>query len=171
MGSSAEQVKVLINSAQGEDILKLAVKNKSLDENWWLTARANLLLSRTPVSLGMRESAETLDDLSRFVFDLGQGDIILTGPMAVKNRDAPGVKLEMKSRLVALRREVLRQNPVYHNAWRTLGAWLENFSTAKPEELDQQWEEFLKERSAANELRKEIEAALSSGLSKKEGQQ
>jgi hypothetical protein len=48
---------------------------------------------------------------------------------------------------------------------------LENFSTATPEELDQQWAEFLKERSAANELRKEIEAALSGGLSKKEGQQ
>jgi hypothetical protein len=171
MGSSAEQIKVLINSAQGEDILKLVVKNKSLDENWWLTARANLLLNRTPVSLGMRESAETLDDLSRFVFDLGQGDVILNGPMAVKNRDTPGVKLEMKARLVALRREVLRQNPVYHNAWRTLGAWLENFSTAQPDELDQQWEEFLKERGAANELRKEIEAALSSALSKKEGQQ
>ena len=171
MGSSAEQIKVLINSAQGEDILKLVVKNKSLDENWWLTARANLLLNRTPVSLGMRESAETLDDLSRFVFDLGQGDVILTGPMAVKNRDTPGVKLEMNARLVALRREVLRQNPVYHNTWRTLGAWLENFSTAQPDELDQQWEEFLKERGAANELRKEIEAALSSALSKKEGQQ
>ncbi len=171
IGTSAEQTKILINSAQGEDILKLVVKHKSLDESWWLTARANLLLNRAPVSLGMRESAETLDDLSRFVFDLGQGDVILTGPMAVKNRDAQGVQLEMKSRLVALRRELLRQNPVYHNAWRTLGTWLENFSTAKPEELDQQWEEFLKERRVANELRKEIETALSADLSKKEGQQ
>jgi hypothetical protein len=169
--SSSEQIKILINSAQGEDILKLVVKNKLLDENWWLTARANLLLNRAPVSLGMRESAESLDDLSRFVFDLGQGDVILTGPMAVKNRDAKGVQLEMKSRLIALRREVLRQNPVYHNAWRTLGAWLEDFSTATPEELDQQWTEFLKERSAAHELRKEIEAALSHALPKKEGQQ
>ena len=171
IGSSAEQTKILINSAQGEDILKLVIKNKSLDENWWLIARANLLLNRTPVSLGMRESAETLDDLSRFVFDLGQGDIILTGPMAVKNRETPGVQLEMKSRLVALRREVLRQNPVYHNAWRTLGTWLENFSKATPEELDQQWDEFLKERGAANELRREIETALAAGLSQKEGQQ
>ena len=171
IGTSAEQTKILINSAQGEDILKLVVKNKSLDENWWLTARANLLLNRAPVSLGMRESVETLDDLSRFVFDLGQGDVILTGPMAVKNRDAQGVQLEMKSRLVALRRELLRLNPVYHNAWRALGTWLENFSTATPEELDRQWEEFLKERNAANELRKEIETALSAGLSKKEGQQ
>jgi len=171
IGTSAEQTKILINSAQGEDILKLVVKNKSLDENWWLTARGNLLLNRTPVSLGMRESAESLDDLSRFVFDLGQGDVILTGPMAVRNRDVKGVQLGMKSRLVALRREVLRQNPVYHNAWRTLGTWLENFSTATPEELDQQWNEFLKERRAADELRKEIDGALSQGLSKKEGQQ
>ncbi len=171
IGSSADQAKILINSAQGEDILKLVVKSKLLDENWWLTARANLLLNRAPVSLGMRESAETLDDLSRFVFDLGQGDVVLPGPMAVKNREAKGVQLEMKSRLVALRRELLRQNPVYHNAWRTLGTWLENFSTATPEELDQQWDEFLKERRAANELRNEIEAALSEGLSKKEGQQ
>ena len=171
IGSNAEQIKILINSAQGENILKLVIKNKSLDENWWLAARANLLLNRAPASLGMRESAESLDDLSRFVFDLGQGDIILTGPAAVKNRDVKGVQIEMKSRLVALRREVLRQNPVYHNAWRILGTWLENFSTASPEELDQQWAEFLKERTAANELRKEIEGALADSLSKKEGQQ
>lgn len=171
IGSSVEQTKILINAAQGEDILKLVIKNKSLDENWWLVARTNLLLNRVPVSLGMRESAETLDDLSRFVFDLGQGDVILTGPTAVKNRDVKGVQLEMKSRLVALRRELLRQNPVYHNAWKAFGTWLENFSTASPEDLDQQWKDFLKERSMANELRKEIETVLTPDSSKKEGQQ
>jgi len=170
IGSNNEQTKILINSAQGEDILKIVLKNKTLDENWWLTARANLLLNRVPASLGMCESAESLDDLSRFVFDLGQGDVILTGPMAVKNRDVKGVQIEMKSRLIALRRELLRQNPVYHNAWRTLGTWLENFPTASPEELNELWDDFLKERNAANELRKEIESALSDGLHKKEGQ-
>lgn len=171
IGSSVELTKILINSAQGEDILKSVIKNKSLDENGWLVARTHLLLNRASVSLGMRESAELLDDLSRFVFDLGQGDVVLTGPEAVKNREVKGIQLEMKSRLVALRRELLRQNPVYHNAWRTLGSWLENFSTATPESLDQQWDEFLKEKSLANDLRKEIEGALSSVSTQKEGQQ
>ena len=171
IGSSAEQTKILIQSAQGEDILKLVLKNKTLDENWWLAARANLLLNRAPVSLGMRESAEALDDLSRFVFDLGQGDVVLTGPMAVKNREVKGVQVEMKSRLVALRRELLRQNPVYHNAWRTLGSWMENFLIASPEELNELWNDFLKERNMANELRKEIESTLAGDSLKKEGQQ
>jgi hypothetical protein len=161
IGSNAEQTKVLISAAQGEDFSKLVMKNKPLDENWWLVARANLLLNRIPASLSMKESSESLDDLSRFVLDLGKGDRVLTGPQVVKNRQAKGVQMEIKSRIVALRRELLRQNPVYHNAWRTLGTWLENFSTASPEELDEQWNEFLKERTTANELRKEIEGVIS----------
>lgn len=160
IGSGPEQIKILINSAQGQDILKLVRKSKPLDETWWMAARANLLLTRTPVSLGMHESAEALDDLARFIFDLGQGDVVLTGPEAVKNREVKGVQKEMQLRLVALRRELLRQNPVYHNAWRTLGTWLENFPTASPEQLDQQWKDFLSERASANDLRQEIERLL-----------
>ena len=68
----------------------------------------------------------------------------------------------MQGRLAGLRREILRQNPVYHNAWRTFGTWLEKFPTAKPEELAALWAQYQQERQAAEELRREIDAALAS---------
>lgn len=160
-GSSALQGKMLIAVAQGADLNQCLPKEKPLTEASWQMSRANLLLTRNPVSLGMRESAEALDDMARFVFDLGQGDLILTGPQAVENRERVGIQKGMAARLASLRLEILRQNPVYHNAWRAFGAWLENFPQAKPEALNQLWEDFLRERLAAEALRREVEAALS----------
>jgi hypothetical protein len=160
LGAPLEQSKALIASARGESVLKLlATVAKSPDE-WWLVHRADLLLSRAPVSLGLHESAESLDDISRFVFDLGHGDELIAGQELPKYRGLPAVKASMQARLGGLRREILRQNPVYHNAWRTFGAWLERFPDAKPEELAALWAEYQTERKQADELRREVEAAM-----------
>lgn len=160
VGHSAEQVRVLIAAAQGQDTRKVLATLAKSEEDWWLAARANLLLGRSPVSLGLRESAESLDEATRFVFDLGAGDVVLTGPQAARHREAAGVRQGMEVRLLSLRREILRQNPVYHNAWRTLGAWLERFPKATPEELDLIWVEFEKEVKEATAMRREIEGVL-----------
>jgi hypothetical protein len=160
VGGAAEQARVLIASAQGKDTRKVLATLAKSDEAWWLAARANLLLTRSPVSLGMRESAESLEELTRFVFDLGAGDVVLTGPQVVRHRDAAGVRQGMEARLLALRREILRQNPVYHNAWRTLGAWLERFPKSSPAELDLLWAEFEKDVREAEVMRKEIQGVL-----------
>ena len=57
LGVPADKAKSLIASAHGQSVLKrLAAVTKSPDE-WWLLHRAELLLSREPVSLGLRESA------------------------------------------------------------------------------------------------------------------
>ncbi|NBV78257.1 MAG: hypothetical protein EBR62_00110 [Verrucomicrobia bacterium] len=160
VGLSGEQTRVLIAAAQGRDTRKVLAGLAKSEEDWWLVARANLLLTRSPVSLGMRESAEALAEATRFVFDLGAGDVVLTGPQAVRQRDAAGVQKAMEARLLALRREILRQNPVYHNAWRTLGAWLERFPKSSPEELDAIWADFQKEWGEAEALRKEIQGVL-----------
>lgn len=160
LGAATEQTRVLIASAQGYEVRKTVAALAKTEETWWLTARANLLLARNPVSLGLRESAEALEDITRFIFDLGQGDVVLTGPQAVRQRDAAGVKLGMEARLNNLRREILRQNPVYHNAWRTLGAWLERFPQADPAELDRLWADFEKEVREATTLRQEIQGVL-----------
>ncbi len=160
VGISAEQTRVLIAAAQGRDTRKILATLAKSEEEWWLAARANLLQTRSPVSLGMRESAEALDDAARFVFDLGTGDVVLTGPQVVRQREAAGVRQGMESRLLVLRREILRQNPVYHNAWRTLGAWLERFPKSSPEELDAIWADFQKEVREAEVMRKEIQGVL-----------
>jgi hypothetical protein len=101
-----------------------------------------------------------LEDAARFVFDLGAGDVVLTGPQVARQRDATGVRQGMAARLLTLRREILRQNPVYHNAWRTLGTWLERFPKSAPEELDVLWADFQKEVREAEAMRKEIQAVL-----------
>ena len=164
LGLPAEQAKVLIASAHGEPVLKLlATLSKSPDE-WWLVHRAELLLSRVPVSLGLLESAESLDDISRFVFDVGRGDELISGNDLPKHRDLPAVQAVIKARLAGLRREILRQNPVFHNSWRTFGAWLERFPEAKPEELAALWAEYQQERKLADELRREVEAAMNLGV-------
>jgi hypothetical protein len=160
LGVPADQAKSLIASAHGQPVLKrLAAVTKSPDE-WWLLHRAELLLSREPVSLGLRESAESLDDITRFVFDLGAGDQLVSGADLPKHRALPAVKLSIEARLKGLRRELLRQNPVFHNAWRTFGTWLEAFEQGKPEDLAKLWSQYQEERRLADGLRREVEAAM-----------
>ena len=129
-------------------------------EAWWIARRADLLVSRNSVSHGIRESAEALDDITRFIFDLGSGDVVLTGGEAARHRDLAAISRGVTGRQSALRREIIRQNPVYHNAWRAFGAWLERFNGGTIEELDLLWADYLKERQLAEALRREIEAAL-----------
>lgn len=162
LGATSEQARVLVSLAHGTDFNQCLPKSKPLNEGGWQMARANLLLTRNPVSLGLRESAEALDDIARFVFDLGEGEVILTSDTVVAQRETVGIKQNLEARLVALRREILRQNPVYHNAWRAFGTWLENFPSAKPEALNKLWDDFLKERAAADALRREVESVLAS---------
>ncbi len=160
LGSPSEQAKALIGSAHGDSVVALLNSVAKSADEWWLVHRAELLLSRAPVSLGLRESAESLDDIARFVFDLGGGDQLISGGDLPKHRELAAVKASMQARLAGLRREILRQNPVYHNAWRTFGAWLERFPEAKSEELAALWAEYQQERRQADELRREVESAL-----------
>jgi len=164
LGSPAEQAKALIASAHGDSVVALLTSVAKAPDEWWLVHRAELLLSRAPVSLGLRESAESLDDISRFVFDLGGGDQLISGGELPKHRELAAVKASMQARLAGLRREILRQNPVYHNSWRTFGAWLERFPEAKPEELAVLWAEYQQERRQADELRREVESALNDAV-------
>ena len=164
-GPPQAQAKILIASAHGDSVEKrLAAAGSPAD--WWLVQRAELLLSRTPASLGMRESADTLDDMARFVFDVGAGDELIPGADMVKHRKLAAVRLSLAARLVTLRRELLRQNPVYHNAVRSFGAWLEAFPAASPEELGRLWAQYAEERRQAEELRREIETLLEAPLPK-----
>lgn len=160
-GSPSEsQQKILIASAQGEPVLKIIQTLAKSPEAWWIARRADLLVSRNSVSHGIRESAEALDDITRFVFDLGSGDVVLTGGEAARHRDLAAIRRGVSGRQLALRREIIRQNPVYHNAWRSFGAWLERFDGGTLEELDLLWGDYLKERQLAEALRREIEVAL-----------
>lgn len=161
LGSASAAAQTLIASAHGTPVLaKLVTLGPSPDE-WWLVRRAELLLSRSPVSLGVRESAESLDDIARFVFDLGAGEQLVSGAELPRHRDLPAIKASAQARLSSLRRELLRQNPIYHNAWRAYGSWLENLALGKPDVLAGLWAQYLEERRLADELGAQVESALS----------
>ena len=66
----------------------------------------------------------------------------------------------MAERLLRLRRGILRQNPVAHNAWRSLGAWLEAYPESSEADLDRLWQVYLDERASAARLADEVERAL-----------
>ncbi|MGA0133582.1 MAG: hypothetical protein ACO3ND_04410 [Opitutales bacterium] len=158
--TSTESAAVAIDFARGRSLaVLLAARNRS-PESWWPMTRAGLVLSRPPVSLGMRESSDALDDIASFVFDLGAGDAVHVGPDIVPHRRLAAVRQGVEARLRALRREIIRQNPVFHNAWRAFGLWLEKFQDAEPAELAALWRDFERERAEARALRAEIEAAL-----------
>lgn len=160
LGSLDAQTKAIIDSAQGGSAAAVLKSLGRSPQEWWLTARAELLISRSPVSLGLRESAESLDDIARFVFDLGAGDVVVSGATLPQHRALPAIRTSLAGRLLSLRREILRQNPVYHNAWRTFGVWLERFPDGTPEELALLWTEYVAERGQADKIRHEVELAL-----------
>ena len=152
---------VLAGAGRGEPADPILARLDADPAAWWLAARQQLLDARPPVSLGMRESLSALDGLARFVHDPdGKGDRLLTSAEAVRLRQLPGVRDAMAARLAALRRDILRQNPVAHNAWRSLGAWLEAYPSATPEALDRLWAGYLLDRQAAEGLAREVESAL-----------
>lgn len=130
-------------------------------ETWWVASRQALLDARPSLALGMRESLAELDALARFVHDpVGLGDVVLTGPQAARMRKLPAVRDAMAERLLRLRRGILRQNPVAHNAWRSLGAWLEAYPESSEADLDRLWQVYLDERASAARLADEVERAL-----------
>lgn len=151
----------LAAAGRGEPPAALLAGVDPQPDAWWPAARQALLDARPAPSLGMAESIAELDALARFVHDpVGQGDVVLTGPQAARLRRLPAVKAAMAERLARLRLAILRQNPVAHNAWRSLGAWLESFPTATEEQLDALWAAYLADRAAAARLAEEVEHAL-----------
>jgi len=151
----------LVAAARGEPLESALAEIDREPSAWWPAARQSLLDARPSPSLGISESLAELDALARFVHDpVGQGDILLTGPQAARLRMLPALKVAMAERLARLRLGILRQNPVAHNAWRSLGAWLEAYPSATEEQLDRLWVGYENDRAAASRLAAEVEQAL-----------
>ncbi len=151
----------LAAAGRGEDILPTLLSFAKDPQLWWIASRQALLDARPPLALGMRESLSELDALARFVHDpVGLGDIVLDGPAAARLRKLPAVQEAMAARLVQLRKDILRQNPVAHNSWRCLGSWMEAFPTGTEKELDDLWQAFVYERQGAENLAQEVERAM-----------
>ena len=161
--SASEFAAVLAGAGRGEPIEPVLARFATNPGLWWLATRQSLIDARPPLCLGVRESLAELDDLARFVHDpVGLGDVVLTGPQAARLSHLPALREAMAARLLRLRRDILRQNPVAHNAWRSLGAWLEAYPTASETELGRLWQTYIDDRAAASRLADEVERALGS---------
>ncbi len=160
--AAGEFTAVLAGAGRGESVEPVLSAFAKSPQAWWVASRQALLDARPPLGLGVRESLAELDALARFVHDpVGQGDVVLTGPQAARLRQLPALRTAMAERLVQLRRGILRQNPVAHNAWRSLGAWLEAYPSASEVELNRLWQVYVDDRSAASRLAVEVEQAMS----------
>ena len=160
--TTGEFAAVLAGAGRGEPLGSVSTALAKSPQAWWISSRQALIDARPPLGLGMRESLAELDALARFVHDpVGQGDVVLTGPQAARLRQLPALREAMAGRLVQLRRGILRQNPVAHNAWRSLGAWLEAYPSATEAELSRLWQAYVDDRSAAGRLAVEVEQAMS----------
>lgn len=155
---------VLAAAGRGESLDPVLAGLAKSPQLWWVASRQALLDARPALGLGVRESLAELDDLARFVHDpVGQGDVVLTGVQAARLRQLPALRAAMAERLLRLRRGILRQNPVAHNAWRSLGAWLEAYPKASEDELIRLWQAYLDDRAACGRLADEVERALREG--------
>jgi len=153
---------LLAAAGRGESPDAVIANFAKAPEAWWIASRQALLDARPSLALGMRESLAELDAIARFVHDpVGLGDVVLTGPQAARMRKLPAVRDAMADRLLRLRRGILRQNPVAHNAWRSLGAWLEAYPESTEANLDRLWQVYLNDRAAAGRLADEVDRALS----------
>lgn len=159
--AAPEFASVLAAAGRGEPVEPAVPVPASALQAWWVAARQSLLDARPPLGLGMRESLAELDALARFVHDpVGMGDVVLSGPQATRLRHLPALREAMAARLLRLRRDILRQNPVAHNAWRSLGAWLEAYPTASEAELLRLWQGYADDRAAAGRLADEVDRAM-----------
>lgn len=159
--AAPEFATVLAAAGRGEPVEPVIAGFAQSPQAWWVAARQALLDARPPLGLGVRESLAELDALARFVHDpVGLGDVVLTGPQAARLRHLPALREAMAARLLRLRRDILRQNPVAHNAWRSLGAWLEAYPTADEAELTRLWQVYADDRAAAGRLAEEVDRAL-----------
>jgi hypothetical protein len=127
---------------------------------WWPTGGAQLVLERNPAMLSMKESREFFDAATRFIFAPNGEDKRFTPAELIALRRLPIVREGVRLRHLHLKRELFRANPVWHNAWRAYGVFLENFHRADEAILLKLWATARTEAVQAAALESEVARAL-----------
>lgn len=129
---------------------------------WWPVSLTQIIRERTTPAMTMREAREYLAEAANFVFAPDGTDKRFSPPELIALRNVPAVKTEVLERRRRLRIDIARANPVWHNAWRAYGVFLEEFGNEKtPDaELLKRWDEARAEIAAAAVLETEANNAL-----------
>jgi hypothetical protein len=104
---------------------------------WWPTAFYRQTSSRVPPVETVAESQTRLRDISRFVIAENGADHALDAAGIIARRQQPELMETVRTRLVELKTDLPRTNPVWQNAFIAHGLFLEKIATGEPAELQQ----------------------------------
>ncbi|MDR2844945.1 MAG: hypothetical protein LBV28_02500 [Puniceicoccales bacterium] len=128
---------------------------------WWPAGYTQLIHERAMPAFSMQTSREKLADATDFVFAPTGADQRFSPLEIIGLREQfPVVRTVVGQRLHQFRFDILRVNPVWHNAWRAYGVFLEKFSDANESTLRKLWEEAQREIEQAGALEEEIKRTL-----------
>lgn len=127
---------------------------------WWPTALIRQTSSRMPPVETLDASETRLRDVSRFVVAENGKDIALDSNGLIARRKEPELLVAIKARLIELKTELPRTNPVWQNAFISRGLFLEKIAEAQPDELQKLSAAALAEAEVARRTSEEIAIAL-----------
>lgn len=129
-------------------------------EAWWPVAFLRQTSARTPPVETVLESQTRLREISRFVIAENGKDLALDGEGIVARRHQPELLEAVRVRLVELKTDLPRTNPVWQNAFIARGLFLEALASGEPEELRRLDTAALSEGEIARRTSEEITRTL-----------
>jgi len=127
-------------------------------ELWWQTGWHHLRRARTQPQLGSMEARAALTDLTRFVFNVGEADVVVSMRSILSRREEPVVKAALAERSSELQRLLSALHPFYLNAGLALSDCF--VPTLKAQDLELKVSEFEREWDDALDLEMTTRAAL-----------
>ncbi|MDR1817743.1 MAG: hypothetical protein LBR07_06180 [Puniceicoccales bacterium] len=130
---------------------------------WWPTGFAQVVRGAEAAILSPERSAEVFEELTRFVFADAKGaeDVFCEPAGLFALRERAFVRNEAAARRRLLLAWIPRANPLWHNAWRAYGVFLEQvFAARSAEEAAALWVGVEQERALAREMQAEVAGLL-----------
>lgn len=170
MPEGADFRPVLAKGAMGRPIAEClggVIPSSGADaEVWWPAAFYREIDRRPPAVAKPADSARRFGEFTRFVVSETPGgakearDIVLDAEGLIARRADPSLRAAVNRRIFEIKRDLLRANPVWFNALRDFGVFLEKLPVASPEELRALAAGVRAEAAHATTLTEEIDAAL-----------
>jgi hypothetical protein len=134
--------------------------DRDLRALWWPTGYVQLTHENFRLAHTPQESRQYLSDASSFVFAPNGTDLRFSPREIIPLRHLPAVRDEVRERLRRLKYDIPRANPIWHNAWRAYGVFLEKFPTASETELTNLCEQTTAETNISLALESKIARLL-----------
>lgn len=135
-------------------------------ESWWPAAFLRETEGRRTFVDSLAESPRRLKAFARFVVNENGRDVPLDARGLIARRADVSLAEAVRRRVMEIKLELPRANPVWHNAFLAYGLFLEKLPTAEPAELERLLEAARSEAEVSRGMSGEIRAALGMSASK-----